>query len=431
MEVGASPELDPISAEYVGLAFGIERHVPGYVDAYVGPAAVKEAALAGEAPEPARLLEAARELAVRVADADVPETRVGFLTAQVGAMIATCRRLAGEAMPYEEEVRACFDVEPTRTPEAVFRGAIAELDGLLPGDGAVAERMVAWRERFAISPEATRSVIDAVVPELRARTAAIVDLPEGEAVEFRFVRDQPWSGYNWYLGNARSRVELNTDLPIHANRLPDLLCHEAYPGHHAEHALKDRLLYRERGWGEHAIHLINTPECVISEGIATLAEGVIFPEDERFAFRAERVYSLAGLAGVADPEREAGIAGAQQALRAVPGNAALLLHEDGAGEDDVVAYLERYGLLSEGEARQRLRFVADPLWRAYIFTYHAGYDLLGAWLAAAPEERAARFRTLLTEQVYPSQVARWVAEEAAGLPAERVPADEETAEDEA
>lgn len=410
---GEPPALDGLSREYVALAFGIERHVPGYVDAYVGPAAAKDAALAGAVPEPARLLDAGQRLAARVAEAEAPETRVGFLTAQIGAMIATCRRLAGEEVAYADEVRACFDIEPTPTPERAFAAAIAELDGLLPGDGSVAERMVAWRARFAISPEQVQGVIEAILPELRARTAAIVDLPEGEAVAFRFVRDQPWSGYNWYEGNARSRVELNIDLPIHADRLPDLLCHEAYPGHHAEHALKDRVLYRGRGWGEHAIQLINTPECVVSEGIATLAEGAIFPDDERFRFRAERVYPAAGLAGVAEPEREAAIERARVALRAVAGNAALLLHAEGRGEAEVVAYLRDYGLVSEEEARQRLRFLRDPLWRAYVFCYHAGHDLLGAWLAVGPAaERAARFGTLLTEQVYPSRVARWVAEAA-------------------
>ena len=50
------------------------------------------------------------------------------------------------------------------------------------------------------------------------------------------VQDQPWSGYNWYLGNGRSRVDLNTDLPIYAYLLTDLLTHEGYPGHHTEHA---------------------------------------------------------------------------------------------------------------------------------------------------------------------------------------------------
>ncbi|HEU5431226.1 MAG TPA: hypothetical protein VFU81_06170, partial [Thermomicrobiales bacterium] len=49
---------------------------------------------------------------------------------------------------------------------------------------------------------------------------------------------------------------------------------------------------------------------------------------------------------------------------------------------------------------------SDPLWRAYIFTYHAGYDLLGAWIeAAGAASRRDRFRTLLTEPVTPSWAA--------------------------
>lgn len=406
----APPPLDAIAREYVVLAFGIERHVPGYVDAYVGPPEVRREVEAGEAPEPVGLLAAARGLAVRLAEADLAESRVGYLTAQVGAMIALCRRLAGETFAYKDEVRLLFDIEPEATPEAGFEAVIAELDRRLPGTGNVAERMVEWRRGWEISAETARALIGLIEPEIRRRTLEFVELPEGEGVEFRFVADKPWGGYNWFLGNGRSRVELNTDLPLHAHRLPDLLCHEAYPGHHAEHALKEARLYRERGYGEHAIQLINTPECVVSEGIATLAEGVIFGREEAVRFRADRLYPAAGLAGRGDAARELAITEAAGALRPVAGNAALLRHEEGRGEEEVLAYLRRYALLSEAEARQRLRFIDDPLWRAYVFTYHAGRDLLGAWLdAGPPAERQARFRTLLTEQVYPSQVVQWVS----------------------
>ncbi len=409
----APPPLDPLANDYVALAFGIERHGPGYVDAYLGPPAARDAVQAGPPSEPARLVEAAQALAIRVAEADLPEPRVGYLTAQVGAMIALCRQLAGEAIAYQDEVRLFFDVAPERTPEAVFEAAIAELDGLLPGHGTVAERMIAWRRAHEVSAETARSLIDVILPEIRRRTEAIVALPADEGVTFRFVSDQPWSGYNWYLGGGRSRVELNTDLPLHAHRLPDLLCHEAYPGHHAEHALKETRLYHEQGYGEHAIQLINTSECVVSEGIATLAEGAIFSPEEAARFRTERVYPVAGLSG--DAEREVAITRAAGALRGVAGNAALLRHAAGLAESEVIAYLQRYALATEAEARQRLRFIDDPLWRAYIFTYHAGHDLLGAWLAAAPpDQRPARFRTLLTEQVYPSQIAHWLAEDHAG-----------------
>ena len=228
------------------------------------------------------------------------------------------------------------------------------------------------------------------------------------------MQDQPWSGYNWYLGDGRSRVDLNTDLPIYAYRLTDLLAHEGYPGHHTEHALKERL-YTEQGLGEHALQLINTPECVISEGIATIAEKMLFAPDELVRFRRERVYPAAGITG--DPEREVAIGAATRILRSVPGNAALLLHEEGRDPEDVVAYLQRYALSTEAEARQRLRFIADPLWRAYIFTYHVGYELISTWLDQAPAERRSRFRTLLSEQVYPSQIAAWTASGAGPLPA--------------
>jgi hypothetical protein len=245
--------------------------------------------------------------------------------------------------------------------------------------------------------------VDAILPELRERTRAIVDLPEGEAIEIQMVRDRPWSGYNWYLGNGRSRVELNTDLPIHAFRLTELLAHEGYPGHHTEHTLKERL-YTVDGLGEQALQLINTPECLISEGIATVAEEMIFSPEDLARFRGDRVYAVAGITG--DPEREIAIGAARRALAPVASNAALLLHEDGQDPEQVVAYLQRYGLATEAEARQRLRFIANPLWRAYIFTYDVGYDLITRWLAKAPkEERHARFRRLLIEQIYPSQLA--------------------------
>ncbi|MDF3014959.1 MAG: hypothetical protein K0R44_184 [Thermomicrobiales bacterium] len=404
------PQLDAFCREYARLSFAIERHVPGFIDAYLGPADVRAEldpdASTGALPVPQALVTAARELLARIPSLDATVGRKGYLTKQVEAMLAITRQLAGEELPYREEVRLLFDIEPVATPEGIYDAAISDLDSLLPGDGPIAERMIAWRQSYAIAPETARRLVDIILPELRARTEEFVDLPEEESIEIRMVQDQPWSGYNWYLGNGRSRVDLNTDLPIYAYRLTDLLAHEGYPGHHTEHALKERL-YTEQGLGEHALQLINTPECVISEGIATLAEKMLFDPQELVRFRRERVYPAAGIAG--DPEREVAIGAATRILRSVPGNAALLLHEEGREQEDVVAYLQHYGLTTEAEARQRLRFIADPLWRAYIFTYHVGYELMSNWLDQAPSERRGRFRTLLSDQVYPSQIAAWTA----------------------
>jgi hypothetical protein len=395
------PPLDAFGREYARLAFGIERHVPGYVDAWLGSEEDRAALDVEQSPE--EMMAGAADLLASIAGMDAPESRLGYLSKQVEAMQATARGLAGEALPYEEEVRLLFDIDPEATPEAVYDAAIAELEQLLPGDGPIIERMATWKENYTIAPDVARRVVDVILPELRERTAAIVDLPADEAIEIQMVSAQPWSGYNWYLGNARSRVDLNTDLPIHAFRLTELLAHECYPGHHTEHTLKERL-YTIEGLGEHALQLINTPECLISEGIATTAEGMVFSPEELVRFRRDRVYPAAGIRG--DPEREIAIAAARRELASVPGNAALLLHEEERDEAEVLAYLQRYGLSTDAEARQRLRFIANPLWRSYIFTYHVGHDVISRWLDAVPgEERAARYQTLLTEQVYPSQLA--------------------------
>src|SRR5918994_655958 len=248
-----APALDPLSHDYVTLAFGIERHVEGLVDAYYGPPAVR--------------VEAAGTPHERITAGDLPASRRGYLHAQARALATICRKLAGEPVPYGDEVRLCFDIEPVRTPDRVYDEAVAKLDDALPGSGSPAERMIARRRRFEITPEQAMALIDLITVEARRRTADFVSLPAQDAVAFTLVRDQPWSAYNWYLGGGRSRIEFNTDLPLRANSLLGLVCHEVYPGHHTEHAIKERLLYHQRGYGEHAIQLINTPECVISEGI--------------------------------------------------------------------------------------------------------------------------------------------------------------------
>jgi hypothetical protein len=396
--------IDPISSEYLSLSFAIRRLFPDFIDAYFGPPEIEESAKLEPDPEPAELVRRALALADRVAAGDYPDSRKLYLSAQIRAMESIARRLAGEEIAYVDEVRTCFDIEPMFTPESTFEAAIEELESLLPGQGDVRERMITRKAGFVVTPDVARQLIDLINEETCRRTEAFVPLPPGNEVEIRFVEDKPWGGYNWYLGDYRSRVDVNTDLPIHANRLPDLLAHEAYPGHHTEHALKEQVLYRERGYGEHAIQLINTPECVISEGIATLAESIIFPGDESHRWQAETLYPVAGID--ADPERDAAIAKATAALRAVSSNAALLLHAEGRPEAEVIDYLVRYRLATAEEGRQQFRFIADPTWRVYAFTYYVGRDLIGRWLDLAPAaERLARFRRLLIDQIAPSQIS--------------------------
>lgn len=406
----AVPAIDPLSTRYLRLALELDQHIAGLVDAYTGPAALREAVQAQPPRAAAGIADELAALREDVQQSSYPTRRKAYLEVQLVALHTLARKQAGAAISYRDEVRACFDIEPQHVDEAQFEAAHEELDALLPRTTPAAslnERYAAWRSQYAVPPAVAAQLIERIAAEARTRTHAMLPLPTGEQAQFALVQDKPWSGYNWYLGQAQSRVEINTDLPIYAHSLLDLVCHEAYPGHHTEHALKEQRLYHQQGWGEHAIQLINTPECVISEGIAMLAADAIFGEDA-YTWAAAELYPLAGIVG--NPQHEQQIATARRHMRALTANAALLLHEQGAPPAEVVAYLLRYGMGTAAEAEQQVRFISHPLWRTYIFTYYVGRDLLARWLARG--NRHERFTTLLTEQLAPGWVEQQVLAEA-------------------
>ena len=98
---------------------------------------------------------------------------------------------------------------------------------------------------------------------------------------------------------------------------------------------------------------------------------------------------------------------AAQGLDRARQDAALLLHDRGASTDEVVAFLQRWMLVPEKRARQSLRFLSHPLWRAYTSTYVEGYRLLSAWLDARPSGQPVgeRFVRLLDEPLTPSRLS--------------------------
>jgi hypothetical protein len=272
----------------------------------------------------------------------------------------------------------------------------------LPGTGDLAARQLAWKRPFELANDRVLPLAETALAEVRRRTRAILQLPAGESMELKMVSGQPWSGYNWYLGQGRSRIEINTDLPVRVDYLVNLMAHEAYPGHHTEHTLKDGHLYRQAARLEHSILPLLAPECVISEGIATVAQDVIFPDKgELAAWLGEVLYPQAGIQ--VDVDLQLRLARAGEKLDGLSGNAAFLLHVDRRPEDEIVEYIRHYGLRTEKEARRSLAFVSNPLYRAYIFTYFYGRRLLKD--AFARGGMLDVFRHVITEPVTPSAVA--------------------------
>ncbi|MBA2299764.1 MAG: hypothetical protein H0W22_03225, partial [Chloroflexi bacterium] len=214
------PAADPIEEEYLLLGLRLDQRIPGLVDGYFGPADLKARVDMEQLRAPARLREGATLLTDRVtADVADPDRR-DWLIAQLRALEAHAAGLAGDPVPYEELVARSMGFAPPRRDEAEFRDALADLDARLPGEGTVNERTAAWDRTLEIPVDRVPAAVDWLVERFRERAARLFGLPEGEDLRVSLVTGQPWSGYNWFDGGRRSRVDLNTDLPI---RVPDLV----------------------------------------------------------------------------------------------------------------------------------------------------------------------------------------------------------------
>jgi hypothetical protein len=305
-------------------------------------------------------------------------------------------------MSYRDEVKALFDIRPEKTPESEFDRALRDVDTILPGKGDLARRQIAWRRRFELAAPAVLPVMGRALREVRRRTRSLFDLPRNEGVKLEVVTGQPWSGYNWYLGRGRSRVQINTDLPPRANDALDFMAHEGYPGHHTEWMLKERLLYHTAGRMEHSVAVLLAPECLVGEGIATVAKDVIFPDPaEESAFLRNVLYPLAGID--VDIELDQRLQKAREPLWGLGGNVGFMLHEDGCTEAQVVDYVRHYGLRTIKEARRSVDFVKNPLYRGYIFNYHYGRMLFKQ--AFARRGVLETFRWAITSAVTPTALA--------------------------
>lgn len=394
-------EAHPLVIEYLRLGLAFDRLEEGFVDAYTGDPRLRREVENAPAPEPRELAHRAAALRSELPSAGLPPERTEFLDAHLRALECSGRKFAGDEIGFVDEVRAYFDVEISPGDPDDYRDAHRKMDEVLAGDGSLSERMAAHRRADEIPQERLSACVEAFSGALRELVRARYPLPDHEHVTYEVVGDKPWSGFNYYQGNYRSTVAINSDLRQHMANLPRLIAHEAYPGHHTEHCRKEAGLVAA-GQAEQTLFLVNTPQCLMAEGLADLAlRSIVGPS---WGVWAQEIYADLGLRF--DGERAERLAEVSAQLLGVRQDAALMLHDQGRDPDEVAEFLQRWNLASPARVRQSLRFLSSPLWRAYISTYVEGYRLLGGWLdrAADADDRAERFRRLLDEPLTPAAV---------------------------
>ena len=388
--------IDDIIRRYVLLGLRLARHIDGIVDAYYGPPELAQQVESEPRTAPEELAREATRLREEV-DGLEDRRRSRYLAAQLDGVAAVAERLAGEALSYKEEVRRCYGIEVEWVDDDQFAEGLDALDRLIPGGGPLRERYHAWQHAGELPNDALLRALDPVKDELRRRTQSQFGLPAGESADVELVANQPWLGFNYYLGGLKSRIAVNTDVPTRADFVPALVAHEIYPGHHTEHSWKEQLLVRGRDHLEESIFLIGTPQCLISEGIASHALDALGPEAEPAC---ESV--LAGLDHGYDVDLSRAVRRARRLLAAADDNAGIMLHERHIDPDTVKQYYRRWTVETDQRVDKKMEFLLHPVWRAYSSIYEAGERLVEAWTAGNP----ARFRRLLTEQLVPSDLTQ-------------------------
>jgi hypothetical protein len=384
--LGVAAENDSMNAlaeRYVKLVLALGQHDADYVDAYYGPAAWQKEAEASKHPlvdidRDARALQMALAAAKPAASAEeAVRLRHEYLTKQLGALQARASMLQGKTFTFDEESRALYDaVAPTHS-ESEFDAILKDLETRLPGSGTLSERFDTFRSQFIIPKDRLDATFKAAIDGCRSRTLARLPLPSDESFVVEYVTNKSWSGYNWYKGNYHSVIQVNTDLPIYADRAIDLACHEGYPGHHAYNVLLEKILLRERGWVEFSVYPLRSPQSLIAEGSANYGIDMAFPRPERLAFERSVIFPTAGLNASGVEDYYAVLALVDRLSYA--GNEAARRYLNGTiNATEAAQWLERYGLYSPPRAQQRIRFVDQ--YRSYVINYNLGKDMVARYV---------------------------------------------------
>jgi hypothetical protein len=401
-------DITSLAQEYVFLELAMGVHDDKHVDAYVGPPEIRiEAEASGLSLDD--IATAAGELVMKIQSIEVDgdsalASRVDGLIARLQSLDTRIRINNSEPLKFDDEVRLLFGTTLAQQSLGDFDAALEEIDALLPGDRALSDRVDTYLNEFNIPADKLAAVMDASIAECRRRSAEFIAVPEGESFTVEYVTDQPWSGYNWFLGDSKSLIQVNTDFPSRIDAGVTLGCHEGYPGHHLYKTLLEENMVKQEGWIEFTIDPLFSPVSLIAEGSAEYGISLAFSKDERIQFETEVLFPIAGLdPATADSYYE--LKELQSELAFARNSIARAYLDGESSRDDAIAGLAKYGLISSERAANSLNFIDG--YRSYVINYNHGLKLVREYVerdTASPAERWQKFEAMLSTPMLPDDL---------------------------
>ena len=402
-------QLNYLAENYVRLGLTIGQYDADFVDAYYGPDSLKPAISKSSIFPKDSLLNLVTELRSSLKNSieklnDSSKVRARWMSQQLLAFDRRIRIYSGEFKTFDEESKELFGISAPVYPEEHYKLLLDTLNQLLPGKGTVQDRFQNLANRFIIPENKLDTIFKTTIAEARKSTKAYYSLPETETFTIEYVKDKPWSGYNWYKGNYTSLIQINTDTRIFIERAIDVGSHESYPGHHVYNMLLEKNLDQHKGWVEISLYPLFSPQSFIAEGSANYGIDLVFPGDKKIRFAKEKLLPLAGL--------DTTFIGIYFKSLAIRGKLNYARNEAARGivnqtmnDQQALDWLMNYCLYNQETALKSISFIKK--YRSYVINYNYGQDLVRNYIELNekdPKKRWEVFGKLLSNPVLPEKL---------------------------
>lgn len=404
-------QLNNLAEKYVRLGLAIGQYDESFVDAYYGPDSLKPATQKADSIFPKdRFLSEVHMLAndlksFETSTNDTIVKRSAWIVSQLKAFERRVKLFGGDSASFEIETKELYGVTVPVYDSLYFKAIASKLDSLLPGTGLVNDRFQQLANRFVIPKTKLDTVLKTSIAECRKRTLKYYALPATENFSLEFVTNKPWSGYNWYKGNYRSIIQINTDMNIFIDRVIDVGSHESYPGHHVYNMLLEKNLYRDKGWVEVAFYPLYSPQSFIAEGSANYGIQLAFPRDEKIEFAKNVLLPLAGV-DTTDISLYFKALELRDELNFVRNEVCRGLMNKTMTATEAVYWLKNFSLMNEEAAVKSISFIKAN--RSYIVNYNYGKRLVKQYIekkaGASAGKQWEAFGWLLSNEVKPEEL---------------------------
>ncbi len=392
--------------DYVLLALRIDRlfNKEGtyYIDSYIGPESLKTKVEKEELFTAKNLIKDTKRLKNKIDNIKFENSRKKFIKKHLLAFQTILEILNNDNISFKKQVKNILDLDLVWTDEKVFEEGLKLFKDGLPGSGDLNQRYNEWLQRntyFFDDNQKMLSLINELIKVVRDYSKNIVNIPNDDVI-VELVSNKNYGASTRYIGNLKSKLKINKDIPFNFFQAIPLIAHELYPGHHTEFLMKEKYLVHDKGYFENQVFLLNSPQLVVSEGIGEIAFDMIISNDYFLSYLVNDIYRKYKI-----KINDVNLKSLLQASRINSidqiANNAVMMFEDGRSEDEIKKYVGKYTLQPDFMLEHLLSNIKSSQFKKiYSITYYQGKKLVQDYINRG--NKIKRFNELLKIQSYPT-----------------------------